>query len=173
MGRQRGHEQARGDENPGEPRTHDEGQAYASKKKFVVVSIGPRAADSLEPSPDSDGPARRVSSGLSSFLGVIPLSQPSTPLPEGAAAFTAAIMKAGYMFPLVKGTECLVGALLLSNRFVPLALALIAPVVVNIVAFHAFLEPSGLGLAAVVMGLEVYLAWSYRRAYRPMFEMRP
>jgi hypothetical protein len=111
--------------------------------------------------------------GLLSFLGVIPLSQPSTPLPEGAAAFTAAIMKSGYMFPLVKGTECLVGALLLSNRFVPLALALVAPVVVNIVAFHAFLAPSGLGLAAIVVGLEAYLAWTYRRAYRPMLEMRP
>ncbi len=57
--------------------------------------------------------------------------------------------------------------------FVPLALALIAPVVVNIVAFHALLEPAGLGLAAVVMGLEAYLAWTYRRAYRPMLEMRP
>jgi hypothetical protein len=111
--------------------------------------------------------------GLLSFLGVIPMTQPSSPLPEGAAALTAAIMKSGYMFPLVKGTECLVGALLLTNRFVPLALALIAPVVVNIVAFHAFLEPSGLGLAAIVIALEAYLAWTYRRAYRPMLEMRP
>ncbi len=111
--------------------------------------------------------------GLLSAVGLVPLSQPSTPAPEGAAAFTAAIMKTGYLFPLVKGTECAAGALLLSNRLVALALALIAPVVVNIVAFHAFLAPSGLALAAVVLTLELYLAWSHRDAYRPMLKMRP
>jgi hypothetical protein len=76
------------------------------------------------------------------------------------------------MFPLIKGTEVTVGALLLSNRFVPLALALVAPIVVNIFAFHAFLEPAGLGLAAVVVGLEVYLAWAHREAFRPMLAAR-
>jgi hypothetical protein len=111
--------------------------------------------------------------GVLNAVGVIPLPRPSTALSEGAAAFTAAIMKTGYMFPLVKCTECIAGALLLSNRFVPLALAIIAPVVVNIVAYHAFLQPSGLILAAVILLLEIYLAWTYRRAYRPMLEMRP
>lgn len=70
------------------------------------------------------------------------------------------------------GTQLIVGALLLSNRFVPLALALIAPVVVNIVAFHAFLEPSGLPVAIVVLALEVYLAWAFAKAYRPMLALR-
>ena len=60
------------------------------------------------------------------------------------------------------------GALLLSNRFVPLALALLAPVIVNIVAFHAFLAPSGVAIALVVLALELYLAWTYRAAFRPM-----
>ena len=66
----------------------------------------------------------------------------------------------------------IVGALLLSNRFVPLALALIAPVVVNIALVHAFLAPAGIGTGVVVLALEVYLAWSYRKAYRPMLAMR-
>lgn len=110
--------------------------------------------------------------GVLSFAGLIPLSQPSTPPPQAAAAFSDALMKTGYMFPLLKATECVVGGLLLTNRYVPLALALIAPVVVNIVAFHAFLAPSGLGLAAVVLALEVYLAWTYRRAYGPLLAMR-
>jgi hypothetical protein len=61
-----------------------------------------------------------------------------------------------------------VGALLLLNRFVPLALALIAPVIVNIVAVHAFLAPSGLGMTVVILSLELYLAWAYRSAFRPM-----
>ena len=82
------------------------------------------------------------------------------------------MMNTGYLFQLVKGTEVLVGALLLLNRFVPFALALIAPVIVNIVAVHAFLAPSGLGMAIVILGLELYLAWSYRSAFRPMLGAR-
>jgi hypothetical protein len=110
--------------------------------------------------------------GILSFAGLIPVSRPSTPPPEAAAAFTAALMSAGYMFPMVKATELVVGLLLLTNRFVPLALAMIAPIVVNIVAFHTFLAPSGIGIAAAVLALEVYLAWTYREAYRPMLAMR-
>jgi uncharacterized membrane protein YphA (DoxX/SURF4 family) len=108
--------------------------------------------------------------GLNGFLNFLP--QPSTPMPEGAVAFGGALMKTGYLFQLLKGTELVVGALLLSNRFVPLALALIAPVIVNIFAFHAFLAPSGVGLAVVLLVLEAYLAWAYRNAFRPMLAIR-
>jgi uncharacterized membrane protein YphA (DoxX/SURF4 family) len=107
--------------------------------------------------------------GLNGFLNFIP--RPPT-MPEGAAAFSEALMKTGYLFPLIAGTQVLVGALLLLNRFVPLALALIAPVIVNIIAFHAFLAPSGFGPGIVVLVLEIYLAWAYRKAYRPMLAMR-
>lgn len=108
--------------------------------------------------------------GLNGFLFFIP--PPKNPLPEGAMAFAGALMKTGYLFQLLKGTEVLVGALLLVNRFVPLALALIAPVIVNIFAYHAFLAPSGVGMAGVIMALEIYLAWAYRAAFRPMLAMR-
>ena len=108
--------------------------------------------------------------GLNGFLHFIP--QPKAPMPEAALSFVGALMKPGYMLRLIFGTQTIVGALLLVNRFVPLALALIAPVVVNIVAFHVFLEPSGIALAAVVLVLEAYLAWAYQQAYRPMLTMR-
>lgn len=108
--------------------------------------------------------------GLNGFLHFIP--QPKTAMPEGAAAFAGALMKTGYMFPLIMGTQTLVGLLLLLNRCVPLALALIAPVVVNIVAFHVFLAPSGIGLALLVLALELYLAWAYRKHYLPMLGTR-
>jgi hypothetical protein len=64
------------------------------------------------------------------------------------------------------------GLLLLSNRCVPLALALLAPILVNIIAFHAFLAPSGLALPLVLLGLELYLARSYRDAFAPMLQAR-
>lgn len=82
------------------------------------------------------------------------------------------MMNTGYLFPLIKGTEAVAGLLLLSNRFVPLALAILAPVIVNIVALHAILAPSGLAIPAVIALLEVYLAWAYRDAFRPMLVMR-
>src|SRR5713226_2405847 len=106
--------------------------------------------------------------GLNGFLNFLP----QMPMPEGAVAFAGALVKTGYLIQLIMGTQLIVGLLLVTNRFVPLALALIAPVVVNIVAFHVFLAPSGLPLAVVVLVLEVYLAWAYRTAYRPMLAMR-
>lgn len=108
--------------------------------------------------------------GLNGFLHFIP--QPKDAMPPGAMAFFGALMATGYMVPLIMGTQVIVGVLLLANRFVPLALALIAPVIVNIMAFHAFLAPSGLVIASVVLALELYLAWSYRRCYGAMLVAR-
>ncbi|MDP3072980.1 MAG: DoxX family protein [Opitutaceae bacterium] len=109
--------------------------------------------------------------GLNGFFFFIPAPPPEQ-LPAGLVAFSTAMMNTGYLFQLVKGTEVLVGALLLLNRFVPLALTLLAPVIVNIVAVHALLAPSGLPMAVVILGLELYLAWSYRSAFRPMLAAR-
>ncbi|MEP6961471.1 MAG: DoxX family protein [Acidobacteriota bacterium] len=108
--------------------------------------------------------------GLNGFLNFIP--QPETPMPEGAAAFLGALMNSGYMLQLIGATHFVVGMMLVLNRFVPLALALFAPFIVNSIAFHVFLEHSGLPFAAVFLLLEVYLAWTYRRVYRPMLAMR-
>jgi uncharacterized membrane protein YphA (DoxX/SURF4 family) len=107
--------------------------------------------------------------GLNGFFHFIP--QPKT-MPEGAAAFFEAMVKTRYMLPLISGTQTLVGALLLLNCFVPLALALIAPVIVNIFAFHVYVARPGLPLACVVAVLELYLAWSYRQAFSPMLAIK-
>ena len=105
--------------------------------------------------------------GLDGFLDVLP--HPSKPLPERTVLFAGALIKSGFLFPMLKGTELIAGAIFLSNRLVPLAVAIIAPVVVNIFAFHLFLAPDGLALAFILVGLEANLAWTYRHAYRPMF----
>jgi uncharacterized membrane protein YphA (DoxX/SURF4 family) len=93
--------------------------------------------------------------GLNGFLHFIP--QP--PLEGKIAEFTNGLMAAGYFFPLLKGTETLCGALLLSGAFVPLALVALAPIVVNIVCVHVFLAPSGLPMAAIVSALMIYLSF--------------
>ena len=106
--------------------------------------------------------------GLNGFLHFLP--QP--PMSGPPANFAGALFATGYMFPLIKGTEVAAGLLLLSNRYVPLALAILAPVLVNIVAFHAFLAPAGLVLPLVLLSLELYLARSYRQAFAPMLHAR-
>jgi hypothetical protein len=108
--------------------------------------------------------------GLNGFLDFMP--KPANLPPAGAMAFFGAMVQTGYLFRLVKGTEVIVGALLLANRYVPLALALIAPVLVNIILFHGFLAPSGIGPGLVGLVLELYLAWSYRAVFRPMLAAR-
>ena len=106
--------------------------------------------------------------GLNGFFHFIP--NPKGPMPEGEMAFAGAMMKTGYFFPVVFATQLIVGILLLCNRFVPLALVLIAPVIVNIIAFHIFLAPAGIPPGIVVTALEIYLAWSYRSAYESLFQ---
>jgi hypothetical protein len=108
--------------------------------------------------------------GLNMFLNFIP--QPKTPMAEGAMAFAGALFKSGYMMPLIGTTQLIVGAMLVSNCFVPLALALFVPFIVNSIAFHVFLEHSGLPMSAIFLALELYLTWAYRHAYRPMLAAR-
>jgi putative oxidoreductase len=108
--------------------------------------------------------------GLNGFLNFIP--QPETPMPEKAMAFAGALMSSGYMMQLIAVTLLVVGLLLVVNRFVPLALALFAPFILNSVLFHVFLERSGLPIACVFLVLELYLAWAYRAAFRPMLAAR-
>jgi uncharacterized membrane protein YphA (DoxX/SURF4 family) len=104
--------------------------------------------------------------GLNGFLNFLPQNAES--MPEGALAFSTALALTGYMLPLTMGVQLASGILLLANRFVPLALALLAPVVVNIFAFHVFLAPSGLVIAIAVAAMEVGLVWAHRDAFRAM-----
>lgn len=106
--------------------------------------------------------------GLNGFFGFLP--QP--PMPEAAGALLGAFAGAGYFFPVLKGTEVLAGALLLSNRFVPLALILLAPIVVQIALFHVFLTPDQIAMSLVLVALEVFLAWSYRHVFRGVLAAR-
>ncbi len=108
--------------------------------------------------------------GLNGFLNFIP--PPSTPLAAGAAAFSTALFNTGYMLPLIGATQLLAGVLLVLNRFVPLALVLLAPFFVNSILFHLCLEHTGLPMAIVFCALELSLAWVYRRAYAPLFKAR-
>ena len=108
--------------------------------------------------------------GLNGLLNFLP--QPTAPMPAGAMAFVGALVQTGYMMQLIAVTQLVVGVLLLTNRFVPLALALIAPFFVNSILFHTFLEHSGLVPALVFVAIELYLVKKNWNAYRPMLAAR-
>jgi uncharacterized membrane protein YphA (DoxX/SURF4 family) len=105
--------------------------------------------------------------GLNYFLSFLP--QP--PLPADAGAFLGALVAGKYM-TIVKVVEVAAGVALLANRFVPLALALLASPLVGIVVFHAVYAPESLILPIILVALEVYLAWAYRAAFAPMLQAR-
>ena len=106
--------------------------------------------------------------GLNGFLNFIPMG----PLPAGPAAqFTGALFESHYM-TVVFAIELAAGVLLLLNRYVALALTLLAPVIVNIVLFHAFMAPSGLPLAMVASVLWIITALRFRYAFVGLLQNR-
>jgi uncharacterized membrane protein YphA (DoxX/SURF4 family) len=109
--------------------------------------------------------------GLNGFLHFMP-NPPPTP---AAGEFFGALIKTGYMFSLIFGPQVLGGALLLLGVAVPFALVILAPVILNIIAFHVYLSPvpAQLVIALIVVGLELFLVWCYRSAFAPLFGGAP
>jgi len=103
--------------------------------------------------------------GANFFLHFLP--QP--PMSGPHADFAAALFQSGYVMQTVKVVEIAAGLLLLFNRFVPLALVLLAPIVVGIVGFHLSLAPETGAVAYLTLVLELFLAYAYRAAYAPLF----
>ena len=98
--------------------------------------------------------------GSNTFLHFIPM-----PPPQGqAGAFLGAMFTSGYM-QAVALFQIVGGLLLLIGRFVPLGLTLVGPVIVNILFFHLFLEPSGLPLAIVVSVLSLVVLAYHRQSF--------
>lgn len=96
---------------------------------------------------------------LSGLVGLLNLVQPPPDMPEKLVAFNTGLAASGYFFPLLKLTETLCGFALIVGWFVPLALVILAPVVLNIFLVHAFLAPSGLPLALVLGVFMIYLSF--------------
>lgn len=103
--------------------------------------------------------------GLNGFLHFIPMS----PVPPLAGQFVGALLQSHYM-TIVFVLEIVAGVLLLATPYVPLALTIIAPVIVNIGLFHVLMAPGGLPLAAVVWLLWIVVAYRVRPAFAGLFQ---
>src|ERR1700733_16018755 len=105
--------------------------------------------------------------GLNGFLHFIPF-----PPPSGVAAqFMGALFVSHYL-TLIFALQVIGAVLLLANRYVPLALAILAPVIVNILSFHALMAPSGLPLALFVAVLWALIFVDVRPAFTRLFQSR-
>jgi len=105
--------------------------------------------------------------GLNGFLHFIPF-----PPPAGVAGQFMGALFASHYLTLIFGLEVIAALLLLVNRFVPLALAILAPVIVNILAFHALMAPSGLPLALFVTVLWALIFVDVRTLFTPLLRPR-
>ncbi len=106
--------------------------------------------------------------GLNGFLHFIPMG----PTPAGPAGqFMGALFVSHYLV-VVFLLQLVPAILLLINRYVPLALTLLAPVIVNILLFHAFMQPSGLPMAFMVIVLWILVVLGVRSAFSGLLQQR-
>ena len=105
--------------------------------------------------------------GLNGFLNFIPF-----PPPAGIAAqFMGALYASHYLW-VIFAFQIVAAVLLLVNRYVPLAVAVLAPVLVNILTFHVLMAPSGLPLALFVTVLWALIFVNVRPAFAGLFQSR-
>ena len=105
--------------------------------------------------------------GLNGFLQFIPM-----PAPTGIAGQFAGALYLSHYLVVIMLIQVLAGILLIANRFVPLGLTLLGPVIANIFFFHLFMDPSGLPRAAVVTLLWLLVAYSVRSAFAGLLQQR-
>ena len=102
--------------------------------------------------------------GFNAFLHFLP-----TPAVPGLAGQFMGALLGSHYYVIAFGTEVIGGALLLSNRYVPLALTLLGPVIVNILSFHMFLDSTNMAPAILVTVLWFVVFSQVRSAFAGLF----
>jgi uncharacterized membrane protein YphA (DoxX/SURF4 family) len=103
--------------------------------------------------------------GANKLYPFIPLPQP----PQSAADFMGSLAATGYVLPVVAIFEIFIGLLLIFKKWVPFALLLLAPISLNILLFHLFLDVPAITIALVVVILNCILLYKYKQKYKPLF----
>ena len=106
--------------------------------------------------------------GLNGFLQFYKM-----PPPTGTAAQFMGALVTSHMIAVIVILQIVSGVLLLINRFVPLALVILAPIIFNIILYHAFMLPSGLPLALFVTLLWILTAAGIWSVFSSLLRSRP
>lgn len=103
--------------------------------------------------------------GANKFLRFIPMETPT----GSAGDFLNSLNATGYIFPIVGILEVIIGGLLLLKKWVPFALILLAPISINILLFHLFLDIPGIVVSMVVVVFNSILIYKNWPQFRPLF----
>jgi uncharacterized membrane protein YphA (DoxX/SURF4 family) len=105
--------------------------------------------------------------GLNGFLNFL-----KGPMPSGLAGQFVGALFLSHYFWVIAALQIAGGALLLVNRFVPLGLVLLGPVIVNIILYHVFLNQTGIAPAIVVTILWLIVFYAHRQHFSGIFVQR-
>lgn len=99
------------------------------------------------------------------------LVKPTTAPPDAAIVYNKGIAVA-HLLTIVKSIELICGLMLITGRFAALATIVIFPITVNIVIFHAYADPANIGGGILLLVLNLFMAYYYRKNYAPIFQMK-
>lgn len=103
--------------------------------------------------------------GANKFLHLIPMEAPT----GSAGDFMNSLGATGYVFPIIGVLEVMIGILLLMKKWVAFALILLAPISINIVLFHLFLDIPGSPIALLILIFNAILIFKHWQQYKPLF----
>jgi putative oxidoreductase len=106
--------------------------------------------------------------GLNGFLKFLPVPLPSDP---NAQAFLQSLMASKFMY-VVKGLEVVGGMMILSGRLAPLGLLILGPIIVCIFLYDLLMDPKGLPLILVLMGLAGFVGYKHKDLFSQFFVVR-
>jgi putative oxidoreductase len=108
-----------------------------------------------------------INSGLNKFFNYMPMPKD---MPENMMKVMGAFMEIGWVFPLIAVAEITGGILFITNKFRALGAIILFPVLVGILLTHILIAPSGLPLAIVLLGIELWVIVENREKYLPMIK---
>jgi putative oxidoreductase len=108
-----------------------------------------------------------INSGLNKFFNYMPMPKD---MPEKMMKVMGAFMEIGWLFPLIAVAEFIGGVLFITNKFRALGAIILFPVLVGILLTHILIAPSGLPLALVLWGIELWVIIENREKYLPMIK---
>ena len=106
-----------------------------------------------------------INSGLNKFFNYMPMPKN---MPENMMKVMAAFMEIGWLMPLIAVAEIVGGVLFITNKFRALGAIIIFPVLIGILLTHIIIAPSGLPIALVLMGIEIWVIIENQEKYLPM-----
>lgn len=106
-----------------------------------------------------------INAGLNKFFNYMPMPDN---LPENMMKMMTAFMQIGWLMPLVAVAEIVGGILFITNKFRALGAIIIFPVLVGILLTHIIIAPSGLPVALILCGIEIWVIIENREKYLPM-----